>query len=255
MTGMARVGCTEEPLGSLLEHVDVGRIQIPEFQRELTLHDEWTKSLLASVSLGYPIGAITLLQTGSPDLRFEARPLPGVPAASAEPELLLIDGQQRMSSLYQVLASARVVQLHDEDGEPIRRWYYLDVDAALDPAADRDEAFISVPETRQAPHGDEMTADLSATEWEWGHGWFPLRLVFGAPDEMRRWQRGFIGHGSADDAKIREQTMSRLDREIVTAFHRYRLPTIVLGPETTRWSVRVHGGPDGRHLSDRYRTT
>ena len=54
-----------EPLARLLEEAHDGRIQVPEFQRELILTDEWMKSLLASVSLGYPIGAVTLLEAGT----------------------------------------------------------------------------------------------------------------------------------------------------------------------------------------------
>ena len=61
-----------EPLARLLEEAREGRIQVPEFQRELILTDEWMKSLLASVSLGYPIGAVTLLRQG-PEMRFETR--------------------------------------------------------------------------------------------------------------------------------------------------------------------------------------
>ena len=59
-----------EPLARLLEEAREGRIQVPEFQRELILTDEWMKSLLASVSLGYPIGAVTLAEiTGAPATR------------------------------------------------------------------------------------------------------------------------------------------------------------------------------------------
>ena len=61
-----------EPLARLLEEAHDGRIQVPEFQRELILTDEWMKSLLASVSLGYPIGAVTLLEAGSREMRFES---------------------------------------------------------------------------------------------------------------------------------------------------------------------------------------
>jgi Fe2+ or Zn2+ uptake regulation protein len=41
--------------------------------------------------------------------------------------------------------------------------------------------------------------------------------------------------------------------EILAAVDGYLVPTIALGKETTRWSVRVHGGTYGRTLSDRFR--
>lgn len=232
---------TQETLKGLLEEAHDGRIQVPEFQREFLWSDEWIRDLLASVSLSYPIGAVMLLETGNPDVRFKSRPIAGAPSSSTEPERLLIDGQQRVTSLYQVLASGRVVQTQDDHKRPIQRWYYIDVSAALDPIADRDEAIVSVPET------------FSTVEVEWEKCLFPLRLVFGGNAEARRWQRGFARHGATEDAEARDQLMDRFETEVLRAFERYVVPTMILGKETTRWSVRVHGGPDGRSLSDRFR--
>ena len=108
---------------------------------------------------------------------------------------MLLDGQQRMTSLYQALASGEVVQTQDDHKKPIKRWYYIDIHAALDPNADRDEAIISVPETRQVRTLHEIKLDLSTVELEWEQCLFPLRLVFGDYSELRRWLRGFAKHG------------------------------------------------------------
>jgi hypothetical protein len=220
-----------EPLQRLLEEAHDGRIQVPEFQRELILTDEWMKSLLASVSLGYPIGAVMLLEAGTPEMVFETYPIGNV-RPSTEPERLLIDGRRRITGLYQVLASGRPVQIQDDGGEPTQRWYYLDVAAALDPAMDRDEAIISVSEL--SGPGSEPEQSL-----------FPLRLVFGADAERRRWLTTPAGHSAGRSG--------RFESEILAAFDGYQVPTIILGKETTRWSVRVHAGPDGPSLSDRFR--
>jgi hypothetical protein len=227
-----------EPLERLLEEAHDGRIQVPEFQRELTLTDEWMKGLLASVSLGYPIGAVMLLQAGTPEMRFGTTPIADPPLASREPERLLIDGRRRITGLYQALAAGRAVQIRDGADEPAQRCYYIDIVAGLDPGVDRDEAIISVP-------------DPSGAESEWEQSVFPLRLAFGADAERRRWRDGFARHGGA--GATRSLLMSRFETEILAAFDGYLVPTIVLGKETTRWSVRVHGGPQGRSLSDRFR--
>jgi hypothetical protein len=227
-----------ETLKRLLEEAHDGRIQVPEFQRELILTDDWMKSLLASVSLGYPIGAVTLLEAGSRAMRFETTPIADPPLSSRDPERLLIDGRRRITGLYQALASGRPVQVRDSADETAQRWYYIDIAAALDPAVDRDEAIISVP-------------DPSGAESEWERSLFPLRLVFDADAERRRWRDGFAGHGGAEAA--RDRLMGRFETKILAAFDGYLVPTIVLGTETTRWSVRVHGGPEGRRLSDRFR--
>jgi Protein of unknown function DUF262 len=213
-----------EPLARLLEEAHDGRIQVPEFQRELILTDEWMKGLLASVSLGYPIGAVMMLEAGASEMRFETSPIADSPSPG-EPERLLIDGRRRITGLYQALASGRPVQIRDGGNEPAQRWYSIDIAAALDPAVDRDQAIISAPE-------------LSGAESEREQSLFPLRLVFGADTERGRWLNTYAGHSAGRSR--------RFENEILAAFDGYHVPTIALGKETTRWSVRVHGGPEGR---------
>jgi hypothetical protein len=226
-----------EPLERLLAAVHDGRIQVPEFQRELSLDDDGVKCLPVSVSMSYPIGAVKLLQCGSNDVRFQARAVTGAASAANEPERLLLDGQHRVSALYQVLASGRAVQIDDERGERLQRWYYIDIDAALDPDADRDEAIVSVPEPLRV-------------ELEWEHRSFPLRLVFGGDVGLRRWKHGFAEHNDS----VRDR-WDGFEAEVLNAFRGYLLPTIIVGKEQTRWAVRVHGGAEGRNLSDQFRVT
>jgi hypothetical protein len=78
--------------------------------------------------------------------------------------------------------------------------------------------------------------------------------VFGAGAERLRWRQGFVGRATDGAGPTRDQIMDRFEAEVLQALEDYRVPTINLGWETTRWSVRVHGGPDGRALSDQFRT-
>ena len=226
---------TNEPLAGLLQEVHDGRVQVPEFQRAVTWDDDGIKLLLASVSLNYPIGAVKLLQAGSVDVRFDSRPVAGAPTSSTAPERLLVDGQPRIAALYQVLVSGRVVPTDDANEQRTHRWYYIDIEAALDPGTDRDDAIVSLAESRE--------------ELEWEQCLFPLRLVFGAKSERRRWQQSFATYPVEGRASL----MDRFEREVLAAFRSYLVPTINVGRELTRWAVRVHGGRDGRMLSDRFR--
>ena len=228
---------SKEFLKKLLDKAHDGGIQLPEFQREWIWEDERIKSLLASVSLSYPIGTLMLLKTGNPDVRFKARPIAGAPSAPTAPEMLLLDGQQRMTSLYQVLASGKVVQTEDDHKKPIKRWYYIDIHAALDPEGDRDEAIISVPETRQVRTLHDIVLDVSTVELEWERCLFPLHLIFGGNGELRRWQRGFAKHGAIDDTDARDQLMDRFEAEVLKAFEGYLVPTIILGNESPKDGV------------------
>ena len=240
----------DQPLKRLLEDAHHGRIQIPEFQREFVLEDEWIKELVASVSLGYSVGALMLLQAGSRDTRFGAHPIPGVPSSSMESEWLLLDGQQRLTALHHVFTSGDGVRGRSHQKAPIDRRYYIDINAALDLRADRDDTIISVEEIVSGRPGQ---LDVRVMESEWAQGVFPLDLVFGVDVAFRHWQRGFVNFGAAADAGSRSLLMARFETEVLKEIREYAVPTILLARETARWSVRVHGGPDGRRLSDRFR--
>src|SRR2546423_7012178 len=98
-------------LGDLLKDVGNGKIRLPDFQRDWKWDTDRIASLLASISLGYPVGVVMLLETGGSDVQFATRMVSGVTEAVAtkQTEQLILDGQQRLTSLYQSLASARVV--------------------------------------------------------------------------------------------------------------------------------------------------
>ena len=123
------------------------RAAAPDFQRGWVWDDDHIASLLASISLSYPIGAVMTLQTGNPDVRFRPRPLEGVELRTPiEPEFLLLDGQQRTTSLYLALKSGRAgADPGRSKGNDFERRYFADIRACLDPFADREEAIVGVP--------------------------------------------------------------------------------------------------------------
>lgn len=88
-------------LSQLLLEVDSGKIQLPEFQRSWTWDDNRIRGIIASLSQGYPMGAIMRLQYGNPEIKFKYRTIEGVAQSTTEPEFLVLDGQQRLTSIYQ----------------------------------------------------------------------------------------------------------------------------------------------------------
>src|SRR5205085_5872886 len=114
---MTTFDTTPEALGDLLRSVQNGRTQLPDFQRGWVWDDAHIRSLLASVSLSYPVGAIMMLQTGGNDVRFKPRSVEGVSLVNAPfPERLILDGQQRLTSLFLSLYANRPVETKDVRG-------------------------------------------------------------------------------------------------------------------------------------------
>ena len=162
----------ELPLAPLLDRAARGELQLPDFQRGWVWDDDHIRSLLASISLSYPIGAIMTLVAGNPDVNFKARLLEGVKlAAPPAPELLLLDGQQRLTSLFQALKSRAPVCTRDRRGNELQRHYYASVDACIDPSVDRreEEGIVGVPADRivRSDFGRVIDMDLSTRDgWE-----------------------------------------------------------------------------------------
>src|SRR3981189_3354769 len=151
-------------LHKLLEECNRGFIQLPDFQRSWVWDEDRIKSLIASVSRAFPVGALMSLDTGGP-VNFKPRPVEGAPpdAKGVSPQSLLLDGQQRMTSLYQVTLRGKVVETVTPKKKKVRRWFYIDIRKALDPLIDREEAIVGVPEDRitKTNFGHEVRLDLS----------------------------------------------------------------------------------------------
>jgi hypothetical protein len=90
----------------LLDDVHVGKMQLPDFQRPWKWDDERIISLLATVTLGYPLGVVMTLRSGGP------------------------------------------VETTDSRGKSIARWYYLDIEGALDTDTSREDVILSAPANR-----------------------------------------------------------------------------------------------------------
>lgn len=221
-------------LSKLLDDIHHGRIQLPDFQRPWKWDDERIISLLATVTLGYPLGVVMTLQTGGTGTRFKPRPLAGahVPEGT-EPIELLMDGQQRMTSLYQALHTNGAVETADSRGKPVNRWYYIDIAKALDPSADREDAIYSVPSDRRLPDPVDRKkyTDLTTQATECTAGIFPLHIAFDA-DAINAWQRGYVRH---DDS--RWDTWGAFSSQVLSNVSQYRLPVIRLSKETPKEAV------------------
>lgn len=105
----------------LLEEFAEGLVQIPRFQRTIVWTDEQRLELLRSVRDGTPIGSILVWRTTRTDIQVMENL--GPHRFSAKPRLegacsYLLDGHQRMSTLYGALASREANSLQVEAGRP-----------------------------------------------------------------------------------------------------------------------------------------
>ena len=225
---------TKTPLQELLARADSGKLQLPDFQRGWVWDDDRIKSLLASVSVSFPIGAVMLLETGGEHIRFKPRPLAGTHERlrAVPPETLILDGQQRLTSLYQALMSQTVVETKDTKNKPIHRWYYIDMKQAVEAAVDREDALLSVPEDKRIrSFGGEITLDITTSEREYASDLFPVNRIFGSAE----WRQAYSEHWNFDRAKMR--LFNDFERDVIKRFEQYQIPVIELKKETPKEAV------------------
>lgn len=225
-------------LHELLQHCDRGTLQLPDFQRSWVWDEDRIKSLIASVSRAFPIGALMTLEAGG-EVDFKPRPIEGAPesALNTKPQALLLDGQQRMTSLYQVALRGKVVETITPK-KKAKRWFYFDILKALDPNADRHEAVISVPEDLRilSDFGRRIETDLTTREKEFENWMFPVSMIFHWDD----WQMHFINYWSRmGELTEKWNVIRRFKETILDNFLQYNVPVIALGSGTSKEAVCV----------------
>ncbi len=171
-----------------------------------------------------------LLQPGG-DVRFQMRPVENLTFSGniPEPELLILDGQQQLTSLTQVLALNTPVKTFDEKGKQISRYYYINIDAALEDSR-LEDAFIAVEEDRRIKtnFNRDIVLDLSTPQKECEAFYFPCNQIL---------------NSDAWEESLQEYTPEKFPqymkfrKNVLNAFRSYQLPLIVLEKATTKEAV------------------
>ena len=222
-------------LKSLLDDAGSGKIQLPDFQRGWVWDDDRIRGLLASISRGFPVGAIMTLEAGG-NIRLKSRMIEGAEGnASNEADAFLLDGQQRLTSLYQSLLHEGPVNTKDNRRQSIKRWYYVDMLAAMAPNVDREDAIISVPENRIETKN--FGRDLSSRDKEFQKHMMPTEELLGDQewlwDYVDYWEERKEEHPAGDIRGFRRS----FRQSVLNAFTDYDLPVISLDKETPKEAV------------------
>lgn len=219
-------------LRELIAKAKSGLVQLPDFQRGWVWDDERIVALLVTVARGYPLGVMMTMETGNPDLEFRSKPLVGAsPPEGTQPEQLLMDGQQRLTSLSQALASEQTVETMDSRRKRLQRYYYIDIRAAAYNPEQMENAIFSVPDDKKLPrideHGKRTHIDLTTQANEIAAGMFPLRMVYG-PGKSD-WRRAY--------EQLYPQTWDDFQDRVLSQIDGYMVPVIRLTRSATKEAI------------------
>lgn len=176
-------------IGAILEAVSNGTLQLPNFQRTWRWPDELIIGLLDSIGEGYPINSLMFLQTGGP-VRFPHLPFTGVDRASVDgvdPEHLAMDGQQRITAMFQALYSRRPVELVGKKQKKLYRCYYIDMEKAIRGGTKLSEAIVSVPVNAAGVPIHPGAPAYDQVSWQCENRMFPTNMVF----RFREWEDAY----------------------------------------------------------------
>lgn len=219
----------------ILEDIENGNNQLPDFQRGWVWDDNRIKSLIASISNSYPVGALMFLEYGGDNVRFKYRPFAGS-MSTAMPDVLVLDGQQRLTSIFGAMYSRDAVKTQTEKHKDIQRFYYLDIKKCLNSSTDREDAIISIPKDKKlcSDFGRIIDLDVSTAENEYKEHMFPLNIVydFGA---VADWRNGYQEYYDYD--KDTMKMFTEFDTLVLRPIQGYKVPVITLDKSTSKEAV------------------
>ncbi len=220
----------------LMKEITTGKIQLPDFQRGWVWDDYRIRSLMASISSNYPVGAVMFLEYGNQNIRFKYRTIQGVDVLNMIPSELILDGQQRLTSIYGAMYCDEPVHTRTDKGKKIDRYYYLDIRKCLDETVDRIDAIVSVPSNRiiTSDFGRKIELDLSTSDKEYENHMYPLNIILDFA-KSQKWQQEYFQYHQLNQQVFLEFT--QFGSQITMPIMQYTMPVILLDKETPKEAV------------------
>ncbi len=234
MNSISTFDITKIPLLDLLRDTQQGKIQLVDFQRSWCWNEDRISRALASVSLGFPIGVVMFLKQGNPKIKFKPRLVESVVINETPiPKYLILDGQQRLTSLLMALLSGKPVSIDlGKRHPPEERWFYLDIKLALDyPNTPRRDAIFSLKTDKKLRQPGQPTIDYSSPEKEYEMGFFPVSQTFNFP----QWRSGYCKYWKYAPDKL--AVVEQFEAEVIKKFEHYQMGVFVLSEELPKEAV------------------
>lgn len=230
----------DKDLSELLKKVHNGTWQLPEFQRSWVWDDTRVIKLLESLLSGYPMGAIMNLEHGNNSINFKYRLFTGVDPqyASVTPDGLILDGQQRLTTLYQSLFSEKPVKtcLPTNRDKEIERYYYINMQEIVKDDSDVIDCLLSIPADKKLKEdiGRTITLDLSTRDKEFENFYYPVNILYD-PVKVGDWMTQYYQfHNYAPNAV---KLYTDFLQKVITPLQSYKIPVIQLTKDTSKEAV------------------
>lgn len=206
-------------IDELLPMLDKAQVVLPEFQRSFVWRPADIDLLLTSLVQGFPSGSLLFLRADA-SLELAWRPVEGAPAANGGmPHYLVLDGQQRLTSLSLALNG--------------RGDHVFMMDLKCCDEGDLDNGIYAIRRTKAEARG------LFDRQKQFEQHTYPLWAVVGEGTDDY-WFEDYIEfhveRGGEDRDALRAKARA-LKEQFVDPLKKYAFPVVVLPPETSLEAV------------------
>lgn len=205
-------------LSELLRLIDSRDMALPDFQRSFVWDPSATQELIISIASNYPAGSILRVRNAG-DL-FVMREFEGAPALNgSKPSFLILDGQQRLTSLYQAFYGK---------GE---HKFFIDLKPLLD-GKDFEECIFHM----RAKKADKKHGTLGKQAMNFI---LPLEIIYGSLGGFFRWMDDILDMleaGKEKTSDLRKQ-LRDLHTRWIEPIEYYDFPVVTLSPRTSADAV------------------
>ncbi|MFF5423032.1 MULTISPECIES: DUF262 domain-containing protein [unclassified Streptomyces] len=215
-----------ETVGSLIRSINEGSLALPNFQRSFVWDPKRTVGLIKSIILRYPAGTLLTWEQSSSH-RFDSRPFEEAPTHNVnEPRRLVLDGQQRLTSLYHALTGKGEYQFF------IKVWPFINPsDYTLLPIEEVElETAIVAYDTR-----GRLRHDPLKEEWQLENGTFPLSSFHELRKSFKALSRSITEERETQDTL--EETLHQLREGYLQPLDSYPFPVVDLPEHTSLLAV------------------
>ncbi len=198
----------KKPLTFLLDKIENRELALPDFQRSFVWDPEATRMLVTSILSTFPAGNLLLMQGGAKV--FAPRSFEEAPELIQEPTYLVLDGQQRLTSLYQAFVGAGTHR------------YFLNVQELLD-GVELDEA-VEVYTAKRAKRWDTLGEQAAS-----------LMMPLARSRTFAYWREEVLDHledAGADDVKKLRLQLTEIENTFVKPVELYLFPVTTLPADT-----------------------
>ena len=199
-------------LKDLLSEIRNCTTVLPDFQRDFVWEPSATQELIVSIASNYPAGSI--LRVRDAKRVFAVREFEGAPVLNgAKHTFLVLDGQQRLTSLYQAFYGV---------GE---HRYFLSLDKLIE-GADFEEAIFHVrASTKWAKAREDFVQQANELL-------LPLSVLKGGAGDFGRWGRKVARQLSDDQRITLEDALDEIDERWISVMDDYHFPVVTLSDKT-----------------------